>query len=228
MKTVAIIPARGGSKGIPSKNIVEVRGRALIDYTIDFAKESDLFDEVIVSSDSTEICEHVEKLGVRAIKRSDNLAQDNSLVIDAIKELIEVLSNEGHYPNHFFLLEPTSPFRSTEDLKAAMSALENGYDSVATFEEIDPSPGRLWKIEGDKISSLIEGSTPFMPRQMQPVGYKLTGQIYGFTSEVINQEKILFGRSFPVITTVEKSLDIDYKIDLILAAALIEYYEKNK
>jgi len=225
MKIIAIIPARGGSKGVPGKNMKILAGQHLIDHTILFAKESKVFHKIVVSSDDDKICSHSIKMGVDVIKRPSELAQDGSLVIDAIRYTIKKLEETDYFFDFVFLLEPTAPIRSKEDLLSAVSALKNSYDSVATFCEIDTPIGRIWKINDMKVEPLLSGSDPFLPRQKQPLGYRATGQIYGFKRKnlkIYESNSILQGKVFPLITNPTMTVDIDTEFDFLIAEYIIK------
>ena len=99
-KVLGIIPARGGSKGVPGKNLYSLAGQPLINHTIIFAKKCLVFDKIIVSSDNDMICAQAEQLNVEVIKRPLRLAQDDSLVIDAIRYTLDILSENNYYPDY--------------------------------------------------------------------------------------------------------------------------------
>lgn len=227
---LAIIPARGGSKGVPGKNLKNLKGKPLIDHTIDFAKEIDFFNKIVVSSDDEKILDHASKLDVDVIKRPENISQDNSLVIDAIKFTINSLITDHYVPDYIFLLEPTSPIRKKDDFKKALNSLLNNYDSVTTFCEIDPPPNRIWQIENEIPKPLFVEGDPFLPRQKQRPGYKLTGQLYGFSNEIMkdNIRAVLFGKIFPIFVDSKEAIDIDSEMDFLIAEQMMSYNEKTK
>lgn len=227
-KIIAIIPARGGSKGVPGKNLKELAGLPLIDHTILFAIDSGVFDKIIISSDYDNICARATKYNIEAIKRPSHLAEDSSLTIDAIKYTVNVLEQNNFKPDYIFLLEPTSPLRYKRELTEAIKALNNGYQSVASLCETVTPPSRVWVINNNRIKPLLEDVNPFLPRQQQTVGYRLTGQIYGFrTSLVMEENQILTmdERFYPLITSPEKAVDIDREVDFIIAEQMIKYLQ---
>ena len=126
MKVLAIIPARGGSKGIPKKNIVDLNGKPLIHYTIEAAKESKLIDEIFLSSDDKEIIEVAKQLDlytsyVRPDKFSGDTATGADVVIDALDWLAK---SRGYVPDAVLLLQPTSPLRVSADIDGAIRQFE--------------------------------------------------------------------------------------------------------
>ncbi|MBK0401708.1 acylneuraminate cytidylyltransferase family protein [Adhaeribacter sp. BT258] len=229
---LAIIPARGGSKGIPGKNLRLLNGKPLIQYSIDAALESELINKIVVSTDDDKIAEASIGLGAEVIKRPESLAGDKALVIDAIRYTIKESELQGFVPDIIVLLECTSPIKSVEEIDLAIRKLiNNEADSVATFKETAVSPNRLWRIEDGKVAPFIESASPFMPRQAQPKGYELTGQVYAFTTYILNQNpeaiSILLGRVLPIISK-SKAVDIDEELDLLIAEQVLKYIENEK
>ena len=227
---LAIIPARGGSKGIPGKNIREFAGKPLIVHSIEASLQCPLVSRTVVSTDDDKIAEISKAHGAEVIKRPNELAADTSLVIDAIRHAVRKVEEEGEDVDIVILLEPTSPLRRLEDLEKCIQVLlENKADSVATFTDAHVSPNRLWRVSDDVVEPYIEGAVPWLPRQKQPKAYELTGQIYGLSKRVLfeNEDSIstLSGRIFPVITPRETALDIDTELDFIMAEKLMEHFQ---
>jgi len=136
---LAIIPARGGSKRLPRKNILELNGKPLIAWSIEAGLKSKYVDKVVVSSDDKEILEYSQYYGADTIKRPDNLASDTSTSFDAIKHTID---NVDKY-DYVVLLQPTSPLRTAEQIDDAIELLEKKKaDAVVSVCEMDHSP--LW------------------------------------------------------------------------------------
>ena len=229
-KIIAIIPARGGSKGIKNKNLRNLAGKPLIKHSIDYAKESKYIDKIIVSTDSQNIKNFALAESVIVIDRPDEISGDKSLVVDAIRHvIIELEEKEKYYVDIIVLLECTSPMKSVDEIDQAINILINEQaDSVATFKETSISPNRFWKIENSFVTPFIEGANPFLPRQMQPVGYELSGQVYALSTSVLklnpDSNSILLGKICPIITRTEV-IDIDNEIDLLIAEKLFEYYK---
>jgi CMP-N,N'-diacetyllegionaminic acid synthase len=228
MNIVAIIPARGGSKGIKNKNLRYLSGKPLIKHSIDYAKQSKLIDKIVVSTDCDKIKHFALSEKVTVVERPIEISGDNALVIDAIRHVIfELEENQKYNVDIIVLLECTSPIKSVEEIDQAIMILKDGMaDSVATFKQTATSPNRLWKIENELVKPFIDGAKPFLPRQMQPVGYELSGQIYALTTSVLNLNpgsiSILLGKIHPIITKTEV-IDIDNEIDLLIAEKLFEY-----
>lgn len=227
---LAIIPARGGSKGIPGKNIRDFAGKPLIVHSIETALQCPLVTHTVVSTDDDAIAKVSKAHGAQVIRRPDELATDTSLVIDAIRYTIRKVEEEGVNVDIVMLLEPTSPYRRIEDVEQCIQVLLNDEaDSAATFAPSNISPNRLWRISGDVVEPFIENAVPWLPRQKQPKAFELTGQVYALSKKILfdNEGSIatLIGRVFPVITAVEEALDIDTELDFIVAEKVMEHFQ---
>lgn len=221
-KTVlAIIPARGGSKGLPGKNIRSLCGSPLLSYPIKTATQSNYIDSIIVSTDCKHIASVAENFGASVHSRPAELASDNSLVADTIRTIINETKDNFDY---ITLLEATSPIRSSSQVDNCIETLDSlQLDSVATFSELDPPPSRLWTIEENNISLLINSSNPELPRQKQQQAYYLNGIAYAFNSKKFissNSDLIFFGNKKAIITDTP-CVDIDTLDDFNLAEFLI-------
>ncbi len=229
---LAIIPARGGSKGIPGKNIRTFAGKPLLVHSIEAALQCPLIHKTVVSTDDDAIAGISNAHGAEVIKRPAELAADASLVIDAIKYTVQQVEKAGEPVDIVILLEPTSPFRRMEDIEACLEILLEGRaDSVATFTESHVSPNRLWRVSQDVVEPYLEGAIPWLPRQKQPVAYELTGQIYALTKEILFEKEdsisLLLGRTAAVITPGETALDIDTELDFTIAEQIMQHYREK-
>lgn len=230
LKVLAIIPARGGSKGIPNKNIKMLAGKPLICHTIDVVKSVNDIHKIVVSTDDSGIAEVAINSGVEVVERPLSLSGDDSLVIDAIRYTIDYLKEKGFTFEIALLLEPTSPFRNAEDILNALAKMDNKQiDSVASFTETKTPPDRIWKKNG-RMAPIIKGSNPFLPRQMLEKGYYLNGIIYGIKVNVLKKfatsNSLLLGNVDPIFTPEERVIDIDTERDFALAEFLLKEYEK--
>lgn len=222
-KVIAIIPAREGSKGVVDKNIKILGNKPLVAWPIDVAKKSKYIDRIIVSTDGKKIQDIALSYGAEIIKRPKSLAQDNSLVIDTIKYTINVLKEQIENIGFIIILEATSPFRNIDDVDSAIELLLE-YDSVATFVEASLNPHRAWKIEGNQVSTFLDGVNPWLPRQKLPTAYQLNGAVYAFRIDGLNKDSVslLFGNMAAIIMPEERSLDIDNEMDFLIAEVLIK------
>lgn len=150
-KKIAIIPARSGSKGLPNKNILTLIDRPLIAYTIEAALDSDVFDRVIVSTDSEEYKSIAEKYGAEVILREKELASDTATSFMVVKDVLSRIEVKPHY---FVLLQPTSPFRNSKHIRDAVNIYEN--NTLANY--------LVSVTESEKSSSLIKEINDFSMR----------------------------------------------------------------
>lgn len=148
MEVLAIIPARGGSKGLPRKNIRPLNGKPLIAYTIEESKKSEYINRIVVSTEDKEIAEVSNKYGAKIIKRPLELAKDNTPTIDVVLHTLDDLKNNE--PDIIVLLQPTSPLRTSQDIDNAIkSFIEQDCDSVVSVCEIEHSPYWSFEIENN-------------------------------------------------------------------------------
>lgn len=223
-KVVALIPARGGSKSIPQKNIANLGGKPLIAWTIETAMAAPEIDRVIVSTDCKDISKISQEFGAEIHFRPSRLSQDHSLVIDTINHVLDELENEKYDADYLVLLEPTAPLRSIKDISDSIKLLDiEDYDSVATYTEAALNPHRAWKIDGSSPEIFIEGAVPWLPRQQLPKAYQLNGAVYVVKIDKIDKDSkgIVIGKTGAVIMPKERSIDIDDPIDLIITETLI-------
>lgn len=222
---IAIVPARGGSKGIPRKNLLPLGGRTLLERAIDVARAVEAIDRIIVSTDDEEIAAVAVSAGAEVHRRPAALATDSSKVIESVRHLCDTLLDPAGAGNALLvLLEPTCPLRSVEDVTQCVALLAaGGCDSVATFTQAATNPWRAWRIEGERARCFIEGANPWSPRQALPPAYALTGAVYAFWRDSLRDpvNEILCGQIRAVIVPQERSLDIDSLVDLEVAEALV-------
>ncbi len=216
---IAIIPARGGSKGVPGKNIKELGGKPLIQYTIEAARELFEDDRILVSTDSIEIKNKVESLGLEVpFIRPEGLATDESGTHEVLLHALDFLEGKGFFPKTLILLQPTSPFRNATHITEALELYNNDLDMVVSVKETSANPYYVLKEENNQ--GFLENSKKgkFTRRQDCPKVWELNGAIY-----VINVES-LKSRQIGEFTKVKKyvmdetsSHDIDSMLDWELA-----------
>ena len=217
---VAIIPARGGSKGIPDKNIREFAGRPLIAHTIASAKESERITRIIVSTDSEKIAGIAKEYGAEVpFLRPPELAQDKSPVADAVLHILsELKQRELYEPDCIVLLQPTSPLRNSGDIDGVINLLEkSGADSVVTVTETEPlvytrSPeGELRLISDESFLSSTN-------RQELNRTYKLDGSmVYAVTARSFREtQSFLGGKLFGYVIPRWRAVDLDEPQDFLV------------
>ena len=217
---LAIIPARGGSKRLPRKNVLDLCGKPLIAWSIEAGLNSKYIDKVVVTSDDDEILNISEEFGTEIIKRPDELASDTATTFDAIKHTIE---NMKKY-DYIILLQPTTPLRNEKHIDEAIEILESkNADAAISVCEMDHSP--LWSNTLDESLS-IEGflKDEVLNKRSQDLEkyYRLNGAIYICKTENLLEEKSFFLKEniFAYVMDRKSSVDIDEEIDFKIAEVL--------
>lgn len=221
MSNLAIIPARGGSKGVPKKNIRNFNGLPLIAYTIQAAGNINRIDRLIVSTDSDEIAEVAVRYGAEVpFLRPENLASDTSNTIDVILHAIEFFEEKGTIFDDILLLQPTSPFRDSSDIDNALDIYySRNCESVISVCEASVHPNLLRLVDEQGIMrDFINLEDRHMRRQDMTKVYQLNGAIYITSVDNIKQTKSFYcNKTVPYIMSAEKSLDIDTELDFRIA-----------
>ena len=222
----ALVPARGGSKGIPRKNVVEVAGKPLIAWTIETALRSSVLDRVVVSTDDEEIARVSKEWGADVpLYRPAELSLDDSPSIAAVNHAIRWLEeNQNYRPDALLLLQPTSPLRTAEDVRNAVHLLfERNASAVVSVYQPHTHPYWFKKITKDGyLSSFLEGTVEPVRRQDLPPVYALNGSIFLARREILlHEETFCPDRTCAYIMPEERSLDIDSPADLRLANYLL-------
>ena len=225
MEIVAIIPARGGSKGIPRKNIKQLFGKPLIVWTIEHAKKSRYIGRITVSTEDKEIAEISKKYGAEVIERPEELAKDETPTIDVIFHVLRVQA-ENFEPGAIVLLQPTSPLRNTQDIDNAIELfLKNDCESVVSVCEVEHSLYWGFEIENRCLKPIFGGKYLNMRRQDLSKVYTPNGAIYVSTPEILWKYKSFYcSKTIPYIMPPERSVDIDNEIDFMLAELLMRKY----
>lgn len=230
MKILAIIPARGGSKGIKNKNLATLGGRPLIAYTISAAHESGSLDRTIVTTDSAEIAEASRSLGAEVpFLRPAELAQDNTPGIDPILHALQWLEEQqGYRPDFVICLQPTSPFRTADDIDVAAKLGCKHSCSVIGLVGAKQHPYWMKQITRDGLlKDFIETDERFTRRQDLPPVFMINGAIYVARRKTLLERKSFYAEhTRPHIMPPERSLDIDTPWDLCLANLVMR--DKNR
>lgn len=205
MKILGLIPARGGSKGVPRKNIKLLCGKPLIQYTIDAAIESKAFAEIMVSTEDEEIAEIAQQLGASIpFLRPKHLAEDKTPTIDAVIDVLETYLESGQHFDAVCLLQPTNPLRSAEVIQNSIDKfLYTGADSLLSVRKVPHEFNPHWTFEADQQGAFLRiatGETTIIPRRQElPTAYYRDGAIYLTTSKVILEQKSLYGQQISFI-----------------------------
>ena len=222
MKIFCFIFARGGSKGLPHKNIIDFGGLPLIAHSIRLAKEIDIIDKVIVSSDSEDILSIAKDNGADVIKRPDELASDNSPEWLAWRHAVEDIEQKEEF-DLFLSLPPTAPLRAKEDVLKCFSSLDEETDMVITVTPSSRSPYfNMVTIGKEEKTELVLKSDDFSRRQDVPDTFDITTVAYLTRPEFIMKEDSIFkGNVKSVIIPKERAVDIDDELDLMLARRIL-------
>ncbi len=231
-KTVlAFIPARGGSKGLPGKNIRELCGKPLIVWTIEQARAIGRIDRVLVSTDDQDIAEVSKRYGAEApFRRPDDLSSDTASTIEVIFHAIDWLKeHEGFCPAYIMLLQATSPLRATGDIAGAIQMLEEKDNrAVVSVCEMDHHPWWSNRLpENGNMKDFVRPEILNKRRQDLPVFYRINGAIYlGETAYVHEHNGFLGPETHAYEMPKKRSIDIDSDLDFKLAELLFD--EKNR
>jgi len=215
MKRLAYIPARGGSKGIPKKNIAELGEMPLIAFTIVAALKSGLFEKVMVSTDSEEIAEVARQYGAWVpFLRYAEFAQDTSKTIDAVISDKSRLEAMGEKFDEFVLLQCTSPFRTAKDIQGAVALAEKMHSGVVSISPVEEHPILMRTIDADgKVSKVLNCSSTCRRQDMPPY-YRVNGAIYVNFWDELTTDLSLNDNPYGYVMERKDSLDIDTKADL--------------
>jgi CMP-N,N'-diacetyllegionaminic acid synthase len=225
-KILAIIPARGGSKGLPGKNIKELLGKPLIGWTIEQAKKSKLIDDIYISTDSKEIAEVAQDFGVLVSElRPAYLATDTSSSIDFIIYTLNLLKSKNKFYDYLILLEPTSPLRDVEDINNCLIKLiETPYaESIVSVCKVESfHPVYLTKLENGFLRQYIKRDTPVRRQDLETL-YFFEGTIYASSIEGIENKKMFYHeKCLGHIVPKWKSFEIDELVDFSIIESIMK------
>lgn len=226
MNIIAIIPARGGSKGIPQKNIIDLGGLPLLAWSIRVARAAKVLDEVYVSTDDDEIAKIAKEYGARVpFLRPKELATDKATTIDAISHFILKLKMENNCPDIVVLLQPTQPFRSVETIIKAIEAYKLTGSGVVSVSRVAEHPVlmRYFDKSTSVLTRLLGNVNSTVRRQDFSEVYRVNGAVYVNSVEDYLQKKSLNDNPIGVITTELEGVDIDTLDDLDYARFLIQH-----
>jgi len=230
-----VIPARGGSKGVPRKNIKDFCGKPLIAWTIEEMKKSRYIDRIIVSTEDEEIAEVTRKYGGEVpFMRPKELAQDTSTDLEFFEHaLLWLKENEGYVPDICLRLPTTSPLRRVEDVDLGIEKLVDTpeADGLRPMAEPDRHPYRMFKISEDErfiepfLSEEITGmrNAPSTPRQRYPLVYAQTGAFDAFRTRTVLEQHSTVGKKLAyILMSLEDSVNIDLPTDFFIAEAFMK------
>ncbi len=224
VQIVAILTARGGSKGLPRKNIRTLKGKPLIAYSIQAALNCPWINRCIVSTEDEEIKQVSLQWGAEVIDRPQELAADDTQSKDVVMHVLETLREQHALPQYFVLMQPTSPLRKADHLTDCITQFLNaeGASSIVSVTEFKHHPYKSFTISEEVLVPIFEQCLD-MPRQQLPKVYMPNGAIYMTSSDLfLTQQSFYPSPCLPFEMTAEDSVDIDFLIDFTLAEKLLE------
>lgn len=225
-KVLVIIPARGGSKGVPKKNIKILGDKPLVAHAITCAQEASKVTKIVVTTDSEEIAAVAQAYQSEVILRPTALAEDDSNVVTAVTH---VLQNVGEHFDTIVLLQPTSPLRTGQDLDAVITLLEKNKEVEAVISVVpldDMHPARMYTIVDQKLSPFSNGET-LRRQDLQPVYYR-NGCFYAIRVDAfLREQSFMVSNKMPYVMDAEWLANIDTPRDFKIAAVLYEEWKNE-
>ncbi len=224
MNILVVIPARGGSKGIPGKNIKPLNGKPLIYYTIDAARCITDDAHICVSTDDDRIIDVVEHYGLKVpFKRPDYLATDTASTYDVLLHALHFYEEKGEHLDVIVLLQATSPFRTGEHVKEALALYSNEIDMVVSVKETDSNPYYVcFEENAQGMLEISKGDGHYTRRQDCPPVYEYNGAIYVINPVSLKKMPLnKFPKRRKYVMDREHSLDLDTMLDWQIAEIVI-------
>lgn len=230
MKILVIIPARGGSKGIPYKNIKKLNGKALITYTIEEARKVFEDENILVSTDDQRIKNVVESIGLEVpFLRPSHLASDTASTYDVLIHALEYKISQGFNPDVILLLQPTSPFRTAQHIEGALKLYDESLDMVVSVKQTNSNPYYILFEENKRGFLKKIKKKNFTRRQDVPSVYEYNGALYVINVSSLKQKEIgLFKKVIKYEMDEYSSHDIDTQLDWFIAEKIMENHLNEK
>ncbi|MGM9833658.1 MAG: cytidylyltransferase domain-containing protein [Candidatus Limisoma sp.] len=225
MKTLYVIPARGGSKGIPHKNIKPLAGKPLIGYSIDVARQLADDADICLTTDDPEIARTAETMGLNVpFLRPASLATDTCGTYEVLIHALDFYRDRGIDYDTLVLLQPTSPMRTADDVRAALALYSPDIDMVVTVKEAASNPYyNCYETDNDGFLHISKGNGGYTRRQDAPKVWEYNGAVYVINVESLRQMPLsAFTRRRMSVMPAERSVDLDTPIDWLIAEKLIE------
>ncbi|MFA9376159.1 MAG: cytidylyltransferase domain-containing protein [Lachnotalea sp.] len=225
---LAIIPARSGSKGIRDKNIKNLNGKPLMAYTIEACKKSNIFDEIIVSTDTLEYANIAQSYGANVpFLRPKCFATDQAATCDVILHVLKEMQKQGELFDYFMLLQPTSPLRNEQHIKESLNVLfDTNADSVISICKVEHPMNLNVKIEENGRINVLFPANIQARRQEVSQEYRINGAMYLSSTEFfLSHASFYGGRTFSLIMSPYHSIDIDDEFQFKLAEYVMKEYD---
>ena len=229
MKILSIIPARGGSKGIPHKNIQKLSGKPLLVRSIECAQNSRLVNRIIVSTDDKKIAKIAKNFGAEVpFIRPKKFAKDSSPTLDVIKHALTYLyNNESYEPHIVTILQPTNPFCSSKIINKSISLLKKTHaSSVLTVTKIKKHPYSSFWYRNEYLTPFRKNFTKYYQRQKYPNLYYPTGDVYTFWNDTLLKYGNIYGSKIKPLIINEETVDVDNIFDLFICEMKKLYWQK--
>jgi CMP-N-acetylneuraminic acid synthetase len=215
---LALVPARGGSKGVPGKNTKPLAGRSLLDYTARAARESGVIDRIVLTTDSPDIAESGRRAGLEVpFMRPSSLAADDTPMLPVIQHALAEMDRGGYAPDIVVLLQPTSPLRRPDHIRQAVQLLrDTAADSVVTVVELPRhlSPDYVMQIDGGRLKPFLPDGMRITRRQDARAAYARDGTVYAFRRGTLDTFGSIYGDDCrPLLIDARESLSIDTEND---------------
>jgi CMP-N,N'-diacetyllegionaminic acid synthase len=223
-RVLGVIPARGGSKGLPGKNLKRLGALSLIGHAIASAREARRLTHVVVSTDSAEIAEEAGRRGAAPpFLRPPELASDHAGMVPVLQHAVRWLESTGERPDFVVTLQPTSPFRTGVEIDRTIDrVLETGADSAQTLVEASYHPFFMKTLDGDRTIALFADGKKYVRRQDAPTVYQPSGAVYVTRYHVLMDEGQVLGHdNRGIVMPFEASVNIDTEWDFQLAELLL-------
>lgn len=229
MKTLYVIPARGGSKGIPGKNIKPLAGKPLIEYSIDVARALANDEDICVTTDDKAIIETVEKIGLKVpFVRPAELSTDQSGTYEVLLHALDFYKSKGIHYDTMVLLQPTSPFRTTDDVKACLELYSDDIDMVVSVKQAATNPYyNAFEIDDNGFLHISKGEGNYTRRQDAPKVWEYNGAVYVINVKSLRKMPLgKFTRRRMYEMSAERSIDLDTPTDWLIAETLLTQNHK--
>ena len=225
MKTLYVIPARGGSKGIPGKNIKPLAGKPLISYTIDVARELAPDCDICVTTDDADIISTVEAMNLKVpFVRPAELATDHSGTYEVLIHALDFYESQGIHYDTLVLLQPTSPLRTADDVRSCLQLYTPEIDMVVSVMQAATNPYyNAFETDENGFLHISKGDGKYTRRQDAPKVWEYNGAVYVINTASLRKMKLgEFTRRRMYEMSRERSIDLDTPTDWLIAETLIK------
>ncbi len=229
MKPLFVIPARGGSKGIPGKNIKPLGGKPLIAYSVEVARQLAPDSDICVSTDDPAIADVVREMGLEVpFMRPDYLATDNCGTYEVLLHAVKFFEKLGRRYDTMVLLQPTSPLRTADDVRRCLEAYTSDVDMVVTVVEAASNPYyNCYETDSDGFLHISKGDGSYVRRQDAPKAWEYNGAVYVINIDSLKQMPLSkFPRRRMVEMERSRSIDLDTPLDWMVAEAVVAQMPK--